>query len=130
MNALVCFEAGAGQRYALDVSDAGEVVPFEGLELLPAPLPHVLGLLRTGEAVLPVLGALATTGSHVVVVRAGAERFGLLVGVVTAVVRLRDDELGPPPAGQAEGLVRAVAGGAAGGALVLDAHALARRLQP
>jgi chemotaxis signal transduction protein len=129
VRAFVCFEAGAGQRYALDVADSGGVFPLEPLEALPVPLPEVLGLLRTGGDLLPVLGALGATGRHVVVVRSGTERFGLLVDEVTAVVRVRDEQLSPPPNGQAEDVVRAVAGGAGRGALVLDAGVLSTRLR-
>lgn len=128
MKALVCFETPDGQRCALDVRDAGGVVRFSALEPLPAPLPGVLGLLRSGEELLPVLGPPGATGRHVVVVRAAEARFGLLVGEVTAVVRIADEQLGPPPRGQERAVVRAVAGGAGAGALVLDPDVLAEGL--
>jgi chemotaxis signal transduction protein len=76
-----------------------------------------------------VLTVLGPDGSHVVVVRTDDAQFGLLVGSVTAVVRVEDDQLGPPPRGQARDVVRAVAGGAGRGALVLDAGLLAGRLR-
>ncbi len=128
MTALVCFATPDGQRCALDVHDAGAVVRFATLEPLPAPRAGVLGLLRSGEELLPVLGAAGARGRHVVVVHATAGRFGLLVDEVTAVVRVREEQLGPPPRGQERPVVRAIAGGAGAGALVLDPDVLGEGL--
>jgi chemotaxis signal transduction protein len=130
VKALVCFDTASGQRCALDVAHAGRILPWTALEPLPAPLPGVLGLLRTADGLLPVLGVLGETGAHIVVVRAGAEHFGLLVQSVTAVVRVADELLLAPPRGQERAVVRAVAGGAGDGALVLDPDVLAQGLRP
>lgn len=129
MIALVCFETPEGQRCALDVAHAGAVLVPGELEPLPAPLPGVAGLLRHGGDLLPVLAPLGRPGSHVLVVEAAGERFGLLVTAVTGVVRVRPEDLTDPPRGQALAVVRAVAGGAGEGALVLDPDVLARGLQ-
>lgn len=129
MIALVCFTAPDGQRCALDVAHTGAVVALGELEALPAPLPEVLGLLRVGGERLPVLAALGRPGSHVLLVDAGAGRFGLLVGAVDGVVRVRPEELTEAPRGQARPVVRAVAGGAGHGALLLDPDVLAEGLR-
>ncbi len=120
MRAFVCFDGARGQRYALDVAHTGRVLPFTPLLPLPAPQPGVLGLVRDDGELLPVLALLGDTGRHVLVVQAGTGRFGLLVEAVTAVVRLREEELRPPPRGQDRSLVSAVAGGPGADALVLD----------
>lgn len=130
MIALVRFETPDGQRCALDVAHTGAVLVPDGLEPLPAPLPGVAGLLRHGGDLLPVLAPLGRPGTHVLVVESGETRFGLLVATVTGVVHVRDEELADPPRGQALALVRAVAGGAGEGALVLDPDVLARGLEP
>lgn len=130
MIALVCFTAPDGQRCALDVAHTGAVLALGALEPLPAPLPTVLGLLRVGGERLPVVAALGRPGSHVLLVEAGTGRFGLLVGAVEGVVRVRPEELTAPPRGQARAVVRAVAGGGGHGALVLDPDVLAEGLQP
>lgn len=130
MRAYACFETADGQRCALDVAHVGAVLPAAPLEPLPAPLPAVLGLLRTGEGLMPVLGTFGQIGSHIVVIRAQEVTFGLLVAIVTGVVRIHPEQLTPAPPGQARRVVTGVAGGAAGGALVLDPEVLATGLAP
>ncbi len=128
--ALLLLRTDAG-RCALRVEEAAGVRPHAALEALPGALPSVAGVLRDGGQVLPVLAPFGPDGTHLVIVAPpGAGRFALLVEEVEGVVRIAEDELAGPPAGQGLDLVCGVAGGDARGAFLLDAAALARALHP
>lgn len=128
MRALVVFRTPAG-RYAVDVACTGGVVEVEQLQPLPDPLPGVDGLLHVGGDVLPLLSVLGGPGAHAVVVESGGRRFALLAEEVTGVVKIRDDGVAPPPAGQDSAIVTGVVT-AAGDALLVDPAVLAERLGP
>ncbi|WP_205695537.1 chemotaxis protein CheW [Conexibacter sp. SYSU D00693] len=124
MRALVVVHQGE-QRFALPAEATRAVLEPVGLVDLPSPRPGVAGVLRPDRLGLPVLDVLAADGEHVVVLEAAGRRFGVLVGRVAEVVRVPDDALGPPPAGQAEPLVTASAQTIHGAVMVLDPERLA-----
>jgi chemotaxis signal transduction protein len=124
---LVRAEAGDG-ACALPIAAVRAVVPAGGLRPLPSAAPGVAGLLDHGGGAVPVLAVLTDSGDHVLVLEEGGERFGLLVGRVTGVVRLRPGEVGPAPGGQAQPLVRGIVRRAGAEALVLDPAVLRGRL--
>lgn len=125
MNAVVIFRAGR-HRYALPIAHVVAVAPLDGdPQPLPAPQPEVAGLVRVGEALLPVLTVLGASGRMLVVVEARDRRFALRVEDVLGIVRLATvDAIAPAPAGQAQPLVT----GIVADALLLDAALLGDRI--
>jgi chemotaxis signal transduction protein len=124
---LVRFRA-SDRTYALPVEHVTEVRSAADVTSLPTPKAGVAGLVPRAGGALTVLSVLGDSGSHVIVVAEGQLTFGLLVDEVTEVVRVDDERVGPPPAGQAGGAVTGVIQDDAGMVLVLDAAALAGTL--
>ena len=114
----------ADRAYALPVEHVNEIRSAADMTPLPAPRPGVAGLVPRADGALTVLAVLGDSGEHVVVVSDGPETFGLLVDEVTAVSRIEDDLVGPPPVGQAGGTVSGVIQDDDGLVLLLDAAAL------
>jgi chemotaxis signal transduction protein len=103
------------------------VLPAGELRPLPSPAPGVAGLAEHQGGALPVLETFGP-GGHVLVLEHAGERFGLLVEEVVGVVRVRDEEVEPAPAGQHERLVEGILRRDGEQLLVLDAGALRARL--
>lgn len=126
MRTMVCFRTGEG-RFALPVESTLSVRTIEGLIDLPSPRTDIVGLLP-GDPPLSVLAALGTGGDHVLVVTSDNVSFGLHVLEVVGVRRFEDDEVGPPPKGQSDGLISGTVYGSHELTLVVDTRALAARL--
>lgn len=132
MSAVLSFWMGSG-HWAVDVRHARRVLAAPGnLRPLPSPLPGVAGLLEDGRdgMALPVLAPGSTPdGGQVIVLEAADRTFGLLVSEVVGVLRDEQVQIGPAPDGQEERLVTGVVETPTGTALLLDAEALAARLE-
>ncbi len=130
MRTLVRFRTGT-HAYAVAVERVREVRTGEGLMELPAARPDVAGLLRDNGDALTVLTALGSSrDSDKVLLLTGADRtFGLLVEEVTGVVTVKGD-IGPPPAGQDDGVISGVFSTDDELVLVVDVDALGKRLDP
>jgi chemotaxis signal transduction protein len=126
MKTMVCFRTVDG-RFALPIESTLSVRKIEGMVNLPAPRPDVLGVLP-GDPPLSVLTSLGAGGDHVLIIVAQEMRYGLQVLEVLGVRRFEDDQMGPPPDGQEQGIISGTLGGADELTLVVDAHALAARL--
>jgi chemotaxis signal transduction protein len=124
---MVRFRTPRGE-FALPVEQVTEVRRADDLVLLPSPKEGVAGVIRHGDGVLPVLSVLGEPGQHVVVVQVDDARFGLLVEEVTAIRRVEDGDVGPPPRGQEGAGVSAAIVEPDGIVLVLDPAALRARL--
>ena len=114
----------ADAAYALPVEHVTEVRSASDMRPLPAPKPGVAGIVPRAEGSITVLSVLGDEGGHVIVVDDANLTFGLLVDEVTAVVRVEEDRIGPPPQGQAGGTVAGVIHDEGELVLVLDAVAL------
>lgn len=126
MRAMVCFRTCQG-RFALPVESTLSVATNEHLVQLPAPRPDVVGVLP-GDPPITVLATFGIGGAHVLVVVSDGLHFGLQVVEVLGVERFDDDQIGPPPAGQADELISGMVRGVAELTLVVDAKELAARL--
>jgi chemotaxis signal transduction protein len=126
MTTMVCFHC-AGADYCIPVHATRAVRPAAGMIALPAANPYIAGII-TGQPPLTVISALGTGGSHILILEAADQTFGLLVDAVTGLRRVTQSQLGPAPAGQHEPLISGTVND--GGALVLitDPDALAGRL--
>ena len=118
----------ANATYALPVEHVTEVRSAADVRPLPAPRPGVAGIVPRADGALTVLSVLGEAGTHVIVVDDANLTFGLLVEEVTAVVRVEDDRIGPPPQGQAGTAVAGVIHDEGELVLVLDALALRETL--
>ena len=129
MKAVVCFDAGGGS-YALPVEQTRQVLPATGVAALPDPLPDVVGVLAAEPAPLPILAPFGGGGGFVIVAQDGERAFGLLVDSVLGLERAEDLTVSAAPEGQRHALVTGLIETPAGARLLVDAGALARRLQP
>ncbi len=123
---MVCFRTVDG-RYALPIESTLSVRKLDGMVNLPSPRADVLGVLP-GDPPLSVLTSLGAGGEHVLIVESQDVRYGLQVLEVLGVRHFDDDEVGPPPDGQADGIISGTLDGADELTLVVDARALAARL--
>lgn len=129
MKTLVRFRTGRG-LFAVPVQQTravhrgGEVVP------LPEARPDVAGVVPRPEGPLTVLCALGAGDGHVLVLDVAGRTFGLLVEEVTGLQRVDEADIGPPPGGQESAVVTGVLTSAGEMVLLVDAAALARRLEP
>lgn len=125
---VVRFTGGGGGDYAVPVGDTREVRPARSIVPLPGSRPEVAGLVAWRDEMCTVLAPLGASGDHVIMLDAGLRRFGLLVGAVTGVVRVDDQDLGPAPVGQDGGLVSGVIRSGPDTVLLLNVAVLAARL--
>lgn len=131
MTTVVRFRGEAGQ-YALPVEHVTEVRSAIDLTPLPEPRTGVAGLMRRGDDAVTVLSVLGEAGKHIIVLEEGGLTFGLLVGEVTGVYAVSDEDVGAVPHGQDRDTVVGVLAPPddAGGELILllDCAALRQRL--
>lgn len=121
----------AGQRVAIPLEQAREIVHARQVTRLPGALPWVAGLFNLRGTVLTVLdvsvrlGGPASNGP-VIVVAVEERSVGLRVDGVDAVMTADGEEVPVEAARSADGCVRASAAMHDGEALVLDVAALQR----
>lgn len=102
---LLAFRLGR-EEYALDILRIREILkPREVTEVPRAPT-FVLGVVAVRGQVIPVVdlrlrlrlpAGPPTRESRILIVTKGEERYGVLVDGVQQVVRLRDEDVEPPP---------------------------------
>jgi chemotaxis signal transduction protein len=128
MRTVVRFRTARG-LFAVPVDQTRAVYPAGGIVPLPDSRADVAGVVSRPEGPLTVLTALGAGDRHVLVLDAGGRRFGLLVEEVTGLQRVDDSDIAPAPDGQDSSLVVGVVTGAGEVVLLVDATALARRLE-
>jgi chemotaxis signal transduction protein len=126
MKTMVCFRTVRGQ-FALPIESTLSVRSLDGLVDLPSPRDDIVGVLP-GQPPLSVLSTLGVGGDHILVIEDDGVRYGLRVLEVLGVRRFEDDQIGPPPKGQSDGLISATVTDSDVLVLVADAKALACRL--
>lgn len=124
---MVRFATGSGP-WAVGVEHAVEVRPASAVRTLPSCLPEVAGVIDRDGTAVPVVRTLGDDGRHVLVVRAGSLTVGIIVEEVTGVVRVRQDAIGPAPAGQHDPLIGATVRDGAELTFLVDVDELARSL--
>ncbi len=127
---LVCFTTPNG-RCAVPVEDVLEVRPSLGLQQAGRAREGVVGVLAGSDgALLPVVQALGAGAEHVLVLAGVHGPFGLHVEQVTGLVRIGPQDVGPPPAGQRDGVVAGVVRHGAEVLLLVDPRLLEAVLWP
>jgi purine-binding chemotaxis protein CheW len=124
----VLFRVGEGE-YVLAAEDVQQMESFQGAVAVPGTQPFVIGIVQIRGRVIPVVDLRVRFGlppieptldSRIVVVCRGDREVGLLADTAREVIRLRDEQFGPPPemvSEQAAGFINAVA--QAGGRVLL-----------
>ncbi|HET9770198.1 MAG TPA: chemotaxis protein CheW [Acidimicrobiia bacterium] len=129
MRTVVRFRTERG-LFAIPVDQTRAVYPAEGIVALPEAREDVAGVVQRPEGPITVLSALGPGDRHVLVLDAAGRLFGLLVEEVTGLERLDEADIGPPPDGQESSLVVGTLSSGGEMVLLVDAAALARRLEP
>ncbi|MCW2546389.1 MAG: hypothetical protein JWN96_849 [Mycobacterium sp.] len=124
---MVRFRTGDGE-FAITVDHVLEVRRTTGLVPMPSPGPGVVGLLPRATDTLTVLTLLGSGREHVLVIDAGKGLFGLLVEEVSGILSIDEREVEPAPRGQSSDLVSGLIRTGDGVVLLIDAHALERRV--
>ena len=127
MTRMVHFRTGDGE-FAIAVESVLEVRRASGLVPMPSPGPDVVGLLPRVKDTLTVLTLLGSGREHVLVIDAGQAPFGLLVEEVCGILAVDERAVEPAPRGQSSDLVSGVIRTGEGVVLLVDAHALERRV--
>ena len=107
----------------LEVRKASEVMP------LPGKKEGVAGLIERNGQALTVLSTFGAGGAHVVLLSAGAHKFGLIASEVSGVVNVSELDIEPAPLGQTRPLVAGVVNARTGMELMLSVDALWGELQ-
>ena len=103
---LVTFEA-AGERFAADIFAVERVLRYEAPRHLPNAAAWLRGVIAHGGAAVPVIdlrerlgfaAAPPTEKSRILVIVVDAERIGVIVDAVLAVLAVDASEIEPPPA--------------------------------
>ena len=121
----------AGQRVAIALLSAREILTVRAVTRLPGAPNWVAGLVNVRGSVLTVLdagtrlGGTASTGP-VIVIELEAKRYGLRVDAVDGVERATGEAQQVEEARSAQGAVNGLATMPSGAALVLDVAALQR----
>jgi chemotaxis signal transduction protein len=103
----------SGTDYCLPVDAARAVRSNVGMIALPAPRPHVAGLLP-GDPPLTVVAPFGRDGELVIVVEAEDLVYGLLVDTVAGLVRVDETTVRAAPRGQEQEIVS--------GSVAIDGH--------
>jgi purine-binding chemotaxis protein CheW len=127
MNSILRFTTAVGD-FALPVAHVRSVRTADELRGLPDAREGVAGALFGDGPAVPVVDALGTGGSLVVVVEVGDGVVGVLADDVTGVISVEDDDLGPAPAGQRSGLVCGLVSAGSRKSMLIDPRALLARV--
>ncbi|MGA2283600.1 MAG: chemotaxis protein CheW [Candidatus Dormibacteria bacterium] len=129
MKTLVHFATPTGE-WAVPIERVQEVRLASGITPLPAARPGIAGLLRRGDEVLAVLSLLGEGSGNVLILDGAGERYGLLADSAIGILRVEEETITAPPAGQEDpvvsGVIRAENGRMI---LLLDPDELGKALQ-
>lgn len=129
MRTLVHFVTATGE-WAVPIDRVQEVRLAQGIAPLPVAKPGIAGVLRRGDEVITVLSLLGEGEGHVLVLDGAGERYGLLAESAIGILRVDDEAIAPPPAGQEDPVVAGVIRPDDGRiVMLLDADELGRALQ-
>ena len=125
----------AEERYGIETVHILEVIPLQGLTLLPGAPPVFLGVVNSRGRILPVVdlrrlfglaGQGVGEGSRAVVMDVAEVAFGIYADAVASIVRVGSAHLAPPPATLGAGRQRLIRGITGDMVAVVDVEAMAR----
>ena len=140
---FLTFRLGA-ESYGIDILQVQEIREIDAVTRVPHVAPYVRGVVNLRGAIVPVVDlglmlgfgeALPLAKASAIVLQAEGRLVGLLVGSVSDVMALADDEIHPPPTLENHAVGRAISGigmraedqGAS--VLLLDADHVLRRIR-
>ena len=103
---LVSFRL-AHELYGIEITKVREIILITEITKIPQTLPYVKGLINLRNNVIPVLDLRTlfsmpegqqTDESRIMVLQAGGRTVGIMVDAVCEVLRVKKDQISPPPA--------------------------------
>ncbi len=94
------------EEYALDILRIREIIKLRPITEVPRAPSYILGIISVRGQVIPVLDLRVRLRllarplgkeARILIVTRGDETYGLIVDAVRQVVRMRDEEVEPPP---------------------------------
>lgn len=98
----------ANEEYAIDIMGVQEIILLSAITQIPDVPEYVRGLINLRGKVIPIVdlrkrfhleAAEPTEHTRIVVVNTVDHTFGIVVDAVNEVLRIRDEQLEPPPTG-------------------------------
>jgi purine-binding chemotaxis protein CheW len=103
---LVSFTLG-DELYGITITHVREIILIAKITRIPRTPPHVKGLINLRSTVIPVIDLRAKFGlsesemtdeSRIMVLQADGRTIGIIVDAVREVLRIKQDQITPPPA--------------------------------
>ncbi|NLY00907.1 MAG: purine-binding chemotaxis protein CheW [Rhodopirellula sp.] len=102
---LVSFEL-AKELYGIEITKVREIILITEITRIPQTPHYVKGLINLRSSVIPVVDLRAKFGlpeseltddSRIMVLQAGGKTIGIIVDAVSEVLRIKKDQVAPPP---------------------------------
>jgi purine-binding chemotaxis protein CheW len=102
---LVSFQL-AKEIYGIAITKVREIILISEITKIPQTPHYVLGLINLRSSVIPVIDLRALFGlpegaqtddSRIMVLQAGGKTIGIMVDAVSEVLRVKNDQIAPPP---------------------------------
>lgn len=102
---LVSFEL-ARELYGIEITKVREIILISEITRIPQSPPFVKGLINLRSTVIPVIDLRALFGltegektdeSRIMVLQAAGKTIGIMVDAVSEVLRVKRDQIAPPP---------------------------------
>lgn len=103
---LVSFRLG-DELYGIEITKVREIILITEITHIPQTAAHVKGLINLRNAVIPVIDLRVlfsmpegqrTDDSRIMVLQAAGRTVGIMVDAVCEVLRIKKDQIAPPPA--------------------------------
>jgi purine-binding chemotaxis protein CheW len=102
---LVSFEL-ASELYGIEITKVREIILIAEITRIPQTAPYVKGLINLRSTVIPVIDLRTLFGlpagektdeSRIMVLQAGGKTIGIMVDAVSEVLRVKKEQIAPPP---------------------------------
>jgi purine-binding chemotaxis protein CheW len=102
---LVSFQL-AKEVYGIEITKVREIILISEITKIPQTPHYVKGLINLRSSVIPVIDLRALFGlpegeltdeSRIMVLQAGGKTIGIMVDAVSEVLRVKNDQIAPPP---------------------------------
>jgi purine-binding chemotaxis protein CheW len=107
---LVSFQL-AKEIYGIEITKVREIILISEITKIPQTPHYVKGLINLRSTVIPVIDLRALFGlsegeqtddNRIMVLQAGGKTIGIMVDAVSEVLRIKNDQIAPPPSTVAE----------------------------
>jgi purine-binding chemotaxis protein CheW len=96
----------AGELYGIEITKVREIILITEITRIPQTPHYVRGLINLRSTVIPVIDLRTLVGlpepeltdeNRIIVVRAGGRLMGIVVDAVNEVLRIKQEQIAPPP---------------------------------